>query len=252
MNPIFFADDDHTSTQYMIALQQALPTYFAKGYKTLFVEFLLIHPPANEGALKEEFYCCGTRREERLGTAYVSLIQFARKLGMKVFGLSIPPYYGVMRQFGNARSGEAFRQLGSFDAIAAQIVRTFASDHKYIVFLGSGHWHHLSARLEFLELVGPPYQANMVFTPQQMEQAQTWKKTYLRELVDGSTALSSQGHLVATWFGKKLTFNVGATTKLDEFAMLWQDKVGTPPDMDMLAAYLFNFAQRHGVLRLDL
>lgn len=248
MPALFFPDPNHESEEPIKNMLGELKFLAEKRYKTLFLEFLLPTPPESKEDLVEQFADCAAGRRY-MAKAYVSLALTARDLGMKVVGLSLDDYYNVakMNQSKFAKARLAFRWLGCFDAVAAELIRQFAtSPEDYVVFLGAGHWPHLSQRLDSLELVGKCEEKAMSeseFATDAVEQANKFKKGILKRILSQTiTVTENKSQVKVPNFGKLVIIDV--PTDAQTFSSRWKEATGSVPDPDRVEAILLAYADK--------
>jgi hypothetical protein len=128
MNPLFIGDPNHERKDLIEEFRSALRGYYMAGYRTLFLEFLPETPAEDKKELAEQFEFFSNGRRGVLEN-YVGMVLEARSAGFAVYGLELPIYIGEMKQIANKWAGVAFRFMGGFDAIAAELVRQRASKH---------------------------------------------------------------------------------------------------------------------------
>jgi len=85
---LFFADPDHSDPAHIMRLCEALPA-LVKEHKisTIFLEFLFVVTTGRD--LREDFIQCSNGRYPQAGP-YVRLVEAARRLGLRVVGLTMP------------------------------------------------------------------------------------------------------------------------------------------------------------------
>jgi hypothetical protein len=237
MDPLFYGDPDHGRTDLIDTFAGTLRQRYQEGYRTLFLEFLYEDPPTSAAPINEQFIDCGGRRAA--ADRYTAMVLHAQTLGFTVHGLELKEYFSLSRG-PQAGAYFAFRLLGGYDAICAEIIRQRATSNHYIVRLGAAHWPLIKNRLPFLtctanqdDSLADPSQ----FSQEQRSTAALYQRTQLKKFVARAMTVSSI-KVVFDYFGKKLTINMDSGTSAETLAMLWQDKEGLPPDPDRVEAII--------------
>jgi hypothetical protein len=179
--PFYFSDPNHEDRKYIEMLDKMLPDLVKlHGANTLFVEFLYIDTSKDD--LESDFIECSGGRYS-MKQPYLKLVKGAKALGLKVVGLTMPLYTQDMRR--NVAAGFAFRAGGAFDVVVSEIIFQHAQDsNNYVVFLGAGHYRHLSEHIPSLKLIGDPDKDDdLQFTPLALAKAREWTEGLLDELM---------------------------------------------------------------------
>ncbi len=143
----FYPDTDHDNPRIADAFRAKLVELHQKGVKPVFLEFLPAKVPEADLSLEHFVDNSGGRRH--MAPSYLSIVQEARRLGMKVIGLSHPSYLKMSRVA--PRKSLCYRILGPFDGAVACMIKHLAGATPYVIFLGSGHWPILSHYIDGIQ-----------------------------------------------------------------------------------------------------
>jgi hypothetical protein len=146
----FYPDTDHDDPRITNAFAAALPGLYARGVRTVYMEFLAEIVPTDDQLTEHFATCSGGRRG--MAPTYRRAVAEARRLGMRVIGLTRQSYPGLARR--SVAENFAFRMMGPFDAVTASVIKRTAGPAPFVVFLGSGHWPILSHYVPGLQLIG--------------------------------------------------------------------------------------------------
>jgi len=145
----FYPDTDHNDFKIANAFRARLQGLAQQEVKTVFMEFLPEIVPEGDDLIEHFATHSGGRRY--MASSYLGIVHEARRLGMRVVGLSRPQYPALGRLAPAQNLG--YRMMGPYDGVAACDIKRTAGASPYVIFLGAGHWPILSHFITGLQLL---------------------------------------------------------------------------------------------------
>lgn len=227
MKGYFYPDTDHNDPKIIRDFCAYLPALQQQGIRVVFLEFLFEAVPADEQMSEHFITCSGGRRG--MTKFYIEIVRLARKLKMEVVGLSRPGYFELSRS--SPAQSFAYRLMGPFDGVAAWVIKKYADNRPFVVFLGSGHWPMLK---HFL----PGLAQAIQFEQEPVDPAKyTDSVIHMVDMIDLADRFS-QGAYSANVLASDVEHapiiegvlrQYGRSEAVATLMQIFQDKVGLPP-----------------------